>query len=189
MQICFCDWLMALKSTYKCTFLLHVHVKLKLPTVYSVVNTQVIQVDHALSEHGKIEIFEFIRSILKITFSISNVLFCTPNSKFGYNLNIFHFGFVCSEKAWYPFRIRCVRDTLGTVLSLVTCNIHVTWTWNFPLDAMLVLTCTSSVRRGFGQTKSSSPPLIRQPVGRPIHGHTRMEADLSVWRTSVKQSV
>ena len=34
MQICFCDWLMTLKSTYKCTFfLLHVHMKLKLPNV------------------------------------------------------------------------------------------------------------------------------------------------------------
>ena len=31
MQICFCDWLITLKSTYKCTFLLHTHVKLKLP--------------------------------------------------------------------------------------------------------------------------------------------------------------
>ena len=30
-QIHFCDWPMSQKSTYKCTFLLHVHVKLKLP--------------------------------------------------------------------------------------------------------------------------------------------------------------
>ncbi len=33
MQICFGDWLMTLKSTKKSTFLLHVHVKLKLPVL------------------------------------------------------------------------------------------------------------------------------------------------------------